>query len=144
MDQSLGKDIPKGIARRQFLQDNCDRAETKSYYKKFSTEKLQEFKKKLSDYSVKISDIQADAKASAQAYKDQLKPLLQEQAEIINNIKQKSEYVSETVFRFTDQKEGLTAFYNEDGDLIECRPMLPEERQANMFAVEEYKKTGTN
>ena len=40
MDQSLGKDIPKGIARRQFLQDNCDRAETKSYYKKFSTEKL--------------------------------------------------------------------------------------------------------
>ena len=84
MDQTLGKEIPAGRERRQFLQDNCDRAETKSYYKKFSTEKLQEFKEKLSDYSIKISD------------------------------------------------------------LIECRPMLPEERQANMFAIEEYKKTGTN
>ena len=75
-------------------------------------------------------------------YKSRLKPLKESRDEMVSNIKAKSKYVKEVCYKFTDQKEKETGYYNNEGDLIESRPATADEMQPSLFAP--MRKTGTD
>jgi hypothetical protein len=133
MEKTLGKDIEQGLARRQFLSDNCDIVEEKGYMKPFSAEKMQSNKEDLANVSIKISEIESDMKTTMAEYKGQLKPLKEKCQQLVRDIRSKAEYVIGDCYRMTDQEARMTGYYNGDGDLIEERPALAEEMQTNIF-----------
>lgn len=132
MDKELFKDLPP-IQRASTLKDNCDGVEEKGYMKPYTTEQLQGHKESLANVSIQIAELEAKKKESDEYYKGQLKPLKEQRAQMVSNIRAKAEYTTEQCYRFTDQQERMTGFYNEDGDLIECRPATADELQPILF-----------
>lgn len=135
MEKTLGKDIENEIQRKQFLTDNCDCVEKKGYMKQYSPAQMQSNKEELANVSIEISDIENEMNKVKASYKRRLKPLIEKRENMVFNIKQKAEYVSEDCYRFTDQNARMTGYYNADGDLIEERPATAEELQTNLFAL---------
>lgn len=138
----MGKEYGNAVQREAFLKDNCDAVENKGYMKQFTPEQLQGHKEELANVSIKISEIDAAKRKSDAYYKGELKPLKEQRNNIISNIKQKAKYVEEVCFKFVDQENKETGFYNNDGDLIECRPATADELQPTLFSIN--RKTGTD
>lgn len=147
MDKTLGKQYENKMQRIAFLKDNCDGVENKGYMKPYSPEELQGHKEKLANVSIEIAEIEAEMKQSQAEYKGRLKPLKEARTNMVSNIKSKAEYVTEVCYRFTDQDRKETGFYNDEGDLIECRPATADELQPTIFQgirMNTERKTGTN
>ncbi len=148
MERTLGAEIENPLARQQFLADNCDAAVEKGYMKPYTPEELQGHKENLANVSIQIAEIEAEMKQVSAEYKGQLKPLKEQRANMVSNIKAKAEYVTEKCYRFTDQETKMTGFYNADGVLIESRPATADELQPTIFHAIRTGKvpplTGTN
>lgn len=148
MRKSLGKEYTNKMERIAFLKDNCDACENKGYMKPYTPEELQGHKENLANVSIEIAEIEAEMKQVQAEYKGRLKPLKESRANMVSNIKAKSEYVNEICYRFTDREARTTEYYNDEGDMIESRPATADELQPTLFqprmVVGEQAKTGTN
>lgn len=126
----------------EFLKDNCDTIEEKSYMKPYTPEQLLKMKEELAEASVKIDEIEEKKRLAVSEFKDQISPLEKVRKENIIGIRNKAKYINEPCYKFVDIDKREVGFYNEDGDLIESRPAYSEELQGNIFQV--ARKTGTN
>ena len=142
MEKTIGKEYKNARDREAFLKDNCDKVEEKGYMKPYTPEELQGHKENLANVSIEIAEVEAEKKAQDAYFKGQLKPLIEQRAQMVSNIKSKSEYVKEICYKFVEQEEKETGFYNADGDLVESRPATADELQPTIFSM--VRKTGTN
>lgn len=141
MNKELGKEIEQGKKRTAFLLDNCDKAEEKSYMKRFTQEQLLQMKESLSETAIRINDIETEKRDIVAEFKARLKPLGEEKQRLLSGLKNKSELVKEQCYKFVDLELREVGFYNQDGDLIEARPAYADELQTNIFQMQ---RTGTN
>lgn len=111
--------------------------------KPYTPEELQGHKENLANVSIEISEIEMEMKQAQAEFKGRLKPLKEQRANMVSNIKAKAEYVTEKCFRFTDQEQKMTGFYNSDGLLIESRPATADELQPTIFAALRHGKVST-
>lgn len=136
--------------RKSMLSDNADSMEEVGYMKPFSPDEMETMKDRLSKVVIDINDIEEEKKAANDEFKLRKKPLETEKQTLLENIKNKSEYVVEDCYKFIDQEEGMVGMYNSEGQLIESRPIRPEERQTTLFqqlrpvTEKGSAKTGTN
>lgn len=142
MKRELGKDIPQGEQRRQFLADNADKVEKKEYMRHFTPEELLRKKEELSETCISINDIEEELKEIKAEYSEKLKPLIKEKKQALEDLKKKAELVEEDCYKFIDEETREVGYYNENGDLIESRPAYSDELQLTIFSV--IRKTGTN
>lgn len=113
--------------------------------KPFTPEQLQGHKEELANTAIEINDIEAEAKAVADDFKKQLKPLKERRNQMIENIRAKAKLVTEVCYCFVNHEERMTYFYNENGDCIEARPCTADELQKTMFQQMPMRlKTGTD
>ena len=141
MKRELGKDIPQGEQRRQFLADNADKVEKKEYMRHFTPEELLRKKEELSETCISINDIEEELKEIKAEYSEKLKPLIQAKKQALEDLKKKAELVEEDCYKFIDEETREVGYYNENGDLIESRPAYSEEIQKTIFQV--LRKNGT-
>jgi len=141
MNRELAKEIESGKNRIDFLANNCDKIEEKSYMKRFTTEQLSEMKENLSETAIEINDIENEKKASMDFFKDRLKPLTEEKQRLLTGLKNKAELVAGKCYKFIDTENREVGYYNEDGDLIESRPAYADELQTTIFQIG---RTGTH
>ena len=89
------------------------------------------------------SPLAADPVSVAKA--GRLKPLKKKRAEVVEVLKNRSEFKDEDCFKFVDQEAGEVGYYNEEGILVYQRTILPTERQKTLFAtMPARQKTGTD
>ncbi len=147
MDKVLFQDLPEQ-QRRQMLADNADKVEEVGYMKAFSPDEMETMKDRLSKIVIDINDIEEEKKAANEEFKLRKEPLETEKQELLANIKSKSEYVTEDCYKFCDQEEVLVGYYNAKGELVDSRPMRPDERQKTIFQTisgrNNESRTGTN
>ena len=141
MQREIGKDVEQGKKRIAFLLDNCDKAEEKSYMKRFTPDQLLQMKEVLSETAININDIESEKKEAMAEFKARLKPLEEEKQRLLSGLKNKSELVKEQCYKFIDLESREVGIYNQDGDLIEARPAYADELQTNIFQMQ---RTGTN
>lgn len=137
MDKQLGKEYPPEN-RIQFLKDNADKVEKKTYMRRFSPDELRQKKDQLAETSITLSEIEDEKKLLLQDIKQREEPLKSEKKVLLSNIKHKAEEVKEECYKFIENDE--VGYYNAEGDLIEQRPAYPDERQGTIFQM---KRTGT-
>lgn len=136
----MGHEYSSKVQRETFLKDNCEKVEEKGYMKPFTEDQIKSNMDNLAALSIQIEDINTEKKASAEYFKDRLKPLEEKRKTTISNIKTKAEYVREICYKFVDQANREVGYYNSDGDLIETRAATMDEMQPTLF----MHKTGTN
>jgi hypothetical protein len=139
MEKQLGKEYPV-TQRVQFLKDNCDKVEKKTYMRRFTPDELRQKKDQLAEASITLSEIDDEKKEILQDIKTRQEPLKSEKKILLSNIKHKAEEVKEECYKFIDQENSEVGFYNSEGDLIEQRPAYPDERQGTIFQIS---RTGT-
>ncbi|WP_312208257.1 hypothetical protein [Empedobacter sp.] len=121
--------------RKAFLQDNADSIELTSYTRKFTHEELAEFKDKLSTVAININSIAIEKKDVMDEFKDRMKPLNIEHSDLLEKIHNKAEVVEEDCFKMISHEEGMVGFYNQLGELVYSRPILPQEKQSTIFNI---------
>lgn len=142
MEKFLGQDIPEN-ERWQFLQDNADAVEEIGYTHRFSPEELAQKKELLAEASIKINNIEEEKKEALSDFKDRLKPLTEEKAELLENIKTGSKFIpSEKCVKILYHEEKMAGYYNQLGELVYSRPIMPQEMQKTVFSIN--RKTGTD
>ncbi len=147
MEKTLGQDIKDVNMRKRFLEDNSDQVVKKTYMKPYTGPELQGKKEDLASIEIEISELEAEKQSLLAGIKGKLKPLYEEKGMLVGNIKAKAELVTEECYRITDQEEGMTGFYNSDGNLIESRQATADEMQGCLFKkpnITVVKKTGTD
>ena len=138
MQKTLGGEY-KGSEREQFLKDNCDTMEEIGFMKRFTPEEITTKKDALAEISIGINDVETARKEAMADFKDQLKPMVEERATLLKDIKTKAEYKNELCFKFLDHVAGTVGYYTREGELAEERTMRPEEHQLTVKFL-----TGTN
>lgn len=142
MDKFLGQDIPEN-QRWQFLQDNADAVEEIGYTHRFSPDELAQKKELLAKTSIKINDIEEEKKEVMSEYKERLKPLNEDKQKLIENIKKGSEFVTNAkCVKILYHEEKMAGFFNQLGELVYSRPIMPQEMQKTVFSIN--RKTGTD
>lgn len=138
MQKVLGQEY-SGIARKQFLRDNCDKVEEIGYMKQFSAQEILDMKEDLSEVSISLNDLEIRKKELMDQIKEEMKPLQEQKKSLLTNIKQKAVFVTEDCFKFVDQDEKRAAYFNAEGVNIQERPLRSDEYQLSMKML-----TGTN
>lgn len=140
MDKFLGQDLPES-QRWNFLKDNADAVEKIGYMHRFTPEELAQKKELLSEACIKINDIEAEKKDAMDEFKERLKPYNAEKAQLLNDIKNGSEYIDNAeCVKILYHEEKMAGFYNKLGELVYSRPIMPQEMQKTIFNL----NTGTN
>jgi hypothetical protein len=142
MDKAIGTEYKNELERIAFLRNNCDKVSEESYMKQFDKEELDSMKTKLSNLCIEIDDIETEKKLVNDGFKDQLKPIINEKAKLLGNLKNKAELVNEQCFIFIDTEDKMVGTYNKDGILVSSRPAMASEMQTTIH--QEFRKTGTN
>ena len=140
MSKELGKEYSNPDERKAFLHDNCEAAEQLGYMKRFSPDQITQMKNELSEISIEINDIEEEKKEVLQSFKARLDPLNEIRKELLGSIKMNAVYVKETCYKFIDYENRKVEYYNQEGDMVSERPILPQEMQKTIL----HFKTGTD
>lgn len=115
--------------------------------KPYTGPELQGKKEDLASIEIEISELETEKQSLIAGIRGKLKPLYEQKLMLVGNIKAKAELVTEDCYRITDQEEGVTGFYNANGDLIESRQATADEMQGSLFknpVIKVVAKTGTD
>jgi len=134
MEKILFGEIPQGT-RKQYLEDNAAGIERIGYTKPFEAEQIDEFKNQLAETSISINDKEEEIREITKSLKDELKPLKEDRSKLLKNIKEKSEFVNEELFKFIDHENGNVGYYDNSGILRSERKIYAEERQTTIFRL---------
>jgi len=129
MNKAIGWEYTPGKEREDFLKDNCETIESIGFMRRFTPEELIEKKDCLATIAISINDIQMEQKEANKRFKEELKPLEEEKAAILSDLKQKAEFINAPCYKFIDHVEGKVGYYDKDGELVTERAMKPEEHQ---------------
>ena len=140
MDRFLGQSIPED-QRPQFLSDNCDAMEDIGYTRRFSPDELAQKKEELANASIELAEIEQEKKDAMAEFKERMKPFDEDRKRLLEELKNKSEYVNETCYKFIDHDERMVGYYNKLGELVSSRPIMPQEMQKTTFSIN--RNTGT-
>ena len=76
-------------------------------------------------------------------FKERMKPLNEEKQELLDHIKKGSEFrQNEQCVKILCHEEKMAGFYNQLGELVYSRPIMPQEMQKTVFSIN--RKTGTD
>ena len=128
-------------SREQIMRDSCDQIVEKFYTRKFSMEEKTAKNAEYCEVGMKVSALAKELKEVTADLKGKIKPLVERQDAILDEIKQGGEQVQGDTFKFVFDEIGKVGFYDTNGYLVEERDMTPEERQRTMFQA--IRKNGT-
>lgn len=121
--------------RETIMQENAAKVENTTYQKPLSADDLSERRETLADNFIKIHQKQDDFKLVKDSFKLSMKPLLESNSVLLNEIKMKQATVSGTLYHMANYEDGMMETYDHEGYLISSRRLRPDERQANIFSL---------
>lgn len=120
--------------RLSIMQSNAAKIEEADYMKPLTPEE-KEFKTgALVDNSIKLGDIEEQKKEAMDAFKQQIDPLVKQNKQLLLEIRTGLAKVTGQLFYMPNYEESIMETYNELGEFISSRRLLPEEKQtARLF-----------
>lgn len=135
MKQNLFPENTPAKDRRDTLSAMAHSVENTSYYVNLTQDELDVRREKLTDNFIKISDLEAELKRTTKLLKTEQKPLIEENADLLQTIKTKTEEKSGILYHVDDQESGMMNSYDEEGNLVSSRRLRPDEKQSSIFSI---------
>ena len=140
MESKILKDV-SALERKAILRDNADRKEVFTYPKVLNDAEVTHLKDEYTQNAIKMAKHDEAKKEFMESWKAEVKPLRLEMGTQMTRIRNKVEEVTEDVYLISDQDSNEMGYYNERGELVYSRPLMPDERQLTI--VNKDKLTGT-
>lgn len=135
MEQNIFAESMSAKDRIDNLEAMASFIEETSYYKKLSPEEIDVKRETLTENYIKISELEANKKSYVESIKNEQKPLLAENVELLQILKTKSEKITGKLYLVDDQEKGMMYSYDETGTLITQRRLRPDEKQTTIFSI---------
>lgn len=143
MKEFMFEDLPVE-QRKQVLEDNCEKVESKTYIDRWTPNQVQQEKNNYIDLQSKIAKLTAELAQVQAEFKGEIKPLKEQAGIVLNNIQQGGELVTKDCYKFVEEEEKMVGFYDAKGHLIDSRPATPEEMGGNLFRQVRIISAGEN
>ena len=127
--------------RVDYLKDTCDKVEDFHYMKRFEHNDLELFKNKLSDAMIELNAMEEELTAKKAEYKEKMDPYKETVKENLKLIRDKALSIKEKCFVIYAHEENMAGYYNQYGELVHSRPLLPIEKQRTIMSM---LRTGTD
>jgi hypothetical protein len=121
--------------RLEMLKANCYHSELQNVKVYFTEEEMADMKSALSEESITRNGLEEELSEIGKELRNQIKQRTQKIKELLKFLKNGFEEQKQEVFEFDDQETGLMLTYNNDGELINSRKLLPSERQTKITSM---------
>lgn len=135
MELKMFEEINDLTQRQRMISDNCTRIEQRPVKRHFTDEEREQMKTKIAELAVKRQEIEDEIARITKPLKENLKEVKEELSENATNRRLGFVEVTEDVYLFDFQGEQMMGIYNKHGELVERRPLYPEERQTNVRTI---------
>lgn len=116
------------------LRDNCDKIlEGFGYIKTLTPEEISREEEILVDLAIRIANLEEDKKTALEEFKAKINPLKNEYGLTLGNVRSGKKYVKEEAFLIINKVSGKMEYFNQEGVLINSRPLTMEETQIKLF-----------
>jgi predicted ATP-binding protein involved in virulence len=121
--------------REGYLDDNAYKVDETEYYKQLTPEQRAEKQEELSKLQQDILKTEAEKKEVVKQYKEKLKTLNTQNAELVNELSHNQIEVFEKVYFLVDEETKEMGMYTKEGVLISTRPLNEAEYQQSIFQL---------
>lgn len=140
MDIEYLKSLPAKERIDLLKADAIEILEKIRYTKPLTAEEIAFQKSELTENSIKQSEILEEKKNVNAVFKDRLKPIQESISQSLKAVKYKAIDVEGDIYKLADFDQQMIHTVDADGNLINSRPMLPQERQ---FRIQAAKQTAS-
>lgn len=120
--------------RKIFLRDTCDKIENFSFEKSYTNQDVEVFCDRLSKIMIDVRQMETELSKIKKEYAEKLKPMKIELTELLNNIKFRSQMVTEQVYIFIDFEKNEVGYYTGEGILVHKRMLRIDEHQRSIMS----------
>lgn len=135
MEIKMFEEVTDLNTRKRMLSDNCKRIEQRPVKQHFSDEEREQMKAKIAELATKRQEIEEQIAAITKPLKEELKEVREDLSETATNRRIGFVEVQKDVYLYDFQDEQMMGIYDEKGELLERRPLYPEERQTNVISM---------
>lgn len=125
--------LPVG-EREKFLETHATDIKEGQYFRRFDDEDISQIQEEFMMKSIEYKRKQEEFDEIKLKFKTQLKVLEDERKVMMSQIMQSGEWLDGKIFGFDDQVKGTMTYLNKQGDFIESRRLLPNERQFTIMS----------
>ena len=118
--------------RLRLLKDNCEKTEQFNYSKPYEASEMVVIKDRYSQNGIEVQSVEEQKKQANEEFSTVLKPLKEEQKELLESIKHKAKVVTETVYLMPDHDTGDMNYCNALGEVVYSRKLMPAEKQTRI------------
>lgn len=130
MDVHKLKDLPH--SERMLVLDEATKIEEGRYFQPLTEVEMDYYRRQLTDHSILKSQVEHEFKLVKEEYKEKLKPHENAVSEAIEALKTKQVEKTGRLYILSDYEAKIIHKVDINGNVIQSRPMLPEERQLTM------------
>lgn len=120
---------------KDFFEAHCYRKTEGPVTHHFTEEELINLKTQLAQDQVKIYEETLKLQKAKEIHKFQTKEPKERVSTTVTKLADGYEMRDKVIYHMDSQEEGLMYMYDEDGQLVSKRALLPEERQGNIFSI---------
>jgi len=133
--QIVDPELPEDM-KIKYLENSCySIKDDYSFTVELSEEELAKVKTDLAQDSIELADLEEKFKAIKKEFSEDIKERKARIKETVNELRFKARPGRGRVFQFDYQDEGMMGIYNEDGRLVNVRPLEPIERQRSIMSI---------
>lgn len=118
--------------RLRIMADTCDRTEETTYYKQLDQTEMDIRREQLADNSIKHFKLGEELKEIKSDFKERMEPLARDNQQIMHELDTGQAEVKGRLFYLANHDDNMMEVYNEDGEMISSRRLLPNEKQQRL------------
>lgn len=118
--------------RERFLENHCTDVKEGQYFRRFDEADKQQIQEEFMMKAIELKRKQDEFDDIKSSFKAQLKVLEDSKNVMMTEIMQNGEWLTGKQFGFDNQVTGTMTYLNKQGDFIESRRLLPNERQLSI------------
>lgn len=127
-------------AKLKAIQEQCVKSEVRNVPYIFTEEDINTMRAMCLDLDDQIDVKEQHKQAIVAEVKGEMKKLVAEKSDLRKKLRDGKIDKDMTLYAFDDQEAGVMEYYDQEGNFILSRPLLPTERQARLIGL----KTGTD
>jgi hypothetical protein len=135
IDTTLFADVPAGAQREEMLDANALRSEKRMIKRPYSEIEKDNMRRELVRDLTQLQKLDEEFRALKKKYDDEMAPLKTNVKKLTTNLRTGYIEVNEDVYLYDYQEAGQMAIYDRNGELIETRRLMPDERQTNIISM---------
>ena len=122
------------------MEQNANDIENASYFKTLTPDELDLKREQLTNNAIRLSDYEDEKKTVLAEIKALCDPLIKENKLLLMEVKTRHAEVKGKLFHIADYENNYMETYNEAGEMIASRRLRPDERQQNIFNINQQQK----